>query len=184
MSKIIDIKAREIYIIEGSSSIERLYNSIYFDLLPYQKELTYNGKTYNQFYKEVFVEKYLLNNTLLSCIDENRLDVCFPKVSDILRADFVDKREEKDQPDFYIREDCASFIFECKAIKLNGDLKGQADVDDIMEELKNKLVEKRWKLKNGHKQYLSSPKDEGVGQLVVAKTEHTHPLRAVQSTHL
>ena len=24
---------------------------------------------------------------------------------------------------------------------------------------------KRWKLKNGHKQYLSSPKDEGVGQL-------------------
>lgn len=146
--------------------IERLYNSIYFDFLSYQKELTYNGKTYSQFYKEVFVEKYLLDNTLLSCIDENRLDVCFPNVSDIQRADFVDKQEEKDQPDFYIREDSASFIFECKAIKLNGDLKGQADVDDIMEELKNKLVEKRWKLKNGHKQYLSSPKNEGVGQLV------------------
>jgi len=146
--------------------IERLYNSIYFDLLPYQKELTYNGKTYNQFYKEVFVEKYLLNNTLLSCIDENRLDVCFPNVSDILRADFVDKREEKDQPDFYIREDCASFIFECKAIKLNGDLKRQADVDVIMEELKNKLVAKRWKLKNGQKQYLPLPQHEGVGQLV------------------
>ncbi|MEE1080365.1 MAG: hypothetical protein U0L19_04480 [Bacteroidales bacterium] len=146
--------------------IERLYNSIYFDLLPYQKELTYKGKTYSQFYKEVFVEKYLLDNTLLSCIDENRLEVCFPNISDIQHADFVDKQEEKDQPDFYIREDCASFIFECKAIKLNGDLKGQADVDNIMEELKNKLVEKRWKLKNGHKQYLSSPKDEGVGQLV------------------
>ena len=146
--------------------IERLYNSIYFDLLPYQKELTYNGKTYSQFYKEVFVEKYLLDNTILSCIDENRLDVCFPNVLGIQRADFVDKQEEKDQPDFYIREDCASFIFECKAIKLNGDLKGQADVDDIMEELKNKLVVKRWKLKNGHKQYLSSPQNEGVGQLV------------------
>ena len=146
--------------------IERLYNSIYFDLLPYQKELTYKGKTYSQFYKEVFVEKYLLDNTLLSCIDENRLDVCFPSVSDIQHADFVDKQEEKDQPDFYFREDCASFIFECKAIKLNGDLKGQADIDDIVEELKNKLVEKRWKLKNGHKQYLSSPKDEGVSQLV------------------
>ncbi len=146
--------------------IERLYNSIYFDLLPYQKELTYNGKTYSQFYKEVFVEKYLLDNTLLSCIDENRLDVCFPNVSDIQRADFVDEQEEKDQPDFYIREDCSSFIFECKAIKLNGDLKGQADVDDIMAELKNKLVEKRWKLKNGHKQYLSSPRNEGVSQLV------------------
>ena len=146
--------------------IERLYNSIYFDLLPYQKELTYNGKTYSQFYKEVFIEKYLLDNTLLSCIDENRLDVCFPNVSDIQRDDYVDKREEKDQPDFYIREDCASLIFECKAIKLNGDLKGQADVDVIMEELKNKLVEKRWKIKNGHKQYLSSPQNEGVGQLV------------------
>ena len=146
--------------------IERLYNSIYFDLLPYQKELTYNGKTYSQFYKEVFVEKYLLDNTLLSCIDENRLDVCFPNVSDIQHEDFVDKREEKDQPDFYIREDCASFIFECKAIKLNGDLKGQADEDVIMEELKNKLEVKRWNLKNGQRQYLSSPRNEGVGQLV------------------
>lgn len=146
--------------------IERLYNSIYFDLLPYQKELTYNGKTYSQFYKEVFVEKYLLDNTLLSCIDENRLDVCFPNVSDIQHEDFVDKREEDDQPDFYIREDCASFIFECKAIKLNGDLKVQADVDVIMEELKNKLVKKQWKLKNGQKKQLPSHQNEGVGQLV------------------
>ena len=77
-----------------------------------------------------------------------------------------DKQEEIDQPDFYIRQGGASLIFECKAIKLSGDLKEQADVDVIMEELKNKLVEKRWKLKNGHKQYLSSPKNEGIGQLV------------------
>ena len=146
--------------------IERLYNSIYFDLLPYQKELKYNGKNYSQFYKEIFVEKYLFDNTMLSCIDENCLDVCVPNMTNIQCVDFVDKQEEIDQPDFYIRQGGASLIFECKAIKLSGDLKEQADVDVIMEELKNKLVEKRWKLKNGHKQYLSSPKNEGIGQLV------------------
>lgn len=146
--------------------IERLYNSIYFDLLPYKKELTYLGKTYPQFYKELFVEKYLFDNTLISCIDENHLDVCFPNIEDVLNTDFVDQPEESDQPDFYFREFDASFIFECKAIKLNGDLKEQADIDAIMEELKNKLLTKQWNLKNGHKHYLSSPKNEGVGQLV------------------
>lgn len=146
--------------------VERLYNSIYFDLLPYQKELTYLGKTYSQFYKEIFVEKYLLDNTLFTCINENRLDVCFPDVSDVQRADFICQPEESNQPDFYIREGDTSFIFECKAVKLNGDIKGGADVDVIMGELKNKLLKKQWRLKKGQKHYLSFPKNEGIGQLV------------------
>lgn len=146
--------------------IERLYNSIYFDLLPHQKSLKYRGKSYSQFYKESFVEKFLFDNTLLSCIDENLLDICFPKVSDVQRVDFVDISEENDQPDFYIRENGVSFIFECKAVKLNGDLKGKANVDVIMDELENKLLIKRWRIKDGNKQNLLSPQNEGVGQLV------------------
>ena len=72
----------------------------------------------------------------------------------------------ENQPDFYFREGDSAFIFECKAIKLNGDLKVKASVDDIIDELENKLSVKRWSLKDGVKQAIEKEKPEGVGQLV------------------
>ena len=146
--------------------IERLYNGIYFDLLTYQNELKYSGKTYNQFFKELFVEKYLFDKTMLNCIDDDRVDECFPARSTIEQMDFIDHHEEVDQPDFYIREGNSIFIFECKAVKLNGDLKSTVDNDAIIDELRNKLLLKRWKISKGEKQNLATPKPEGVGQLV------------------
>lgn len=143
--------------------IERLYNSIYFDLIPYQRLLKISGKSYQQFYKEVFVEKYLFGKTILSCVNDELIDKYFPPK---LLEDCIDYKEDVYQPDFYIREGNALFIFECKAVKLNGDLKKKADVDAIIEELKNKLVMKTWQKNGTKKQQLSSPKNEGVGQLV------------------
>lgn len=143
--------------------IGRLYNSIYFDLLPYK--LKYNGKNFNQFYKEVFVEKYLFDRTMAECLKDRKNDVCFPLLEDISKRDFVDRKEETDQPDFYYREANTAFIFECKAIKLNGNLKADANVDDIIDELENKLWIKRWK-KDGAIQKPVKSKAEGVGQLV------------------
>lgn len=145
--------------------VERLYNSIYFDLLPYKKDLKYKGKEFDIFFKEVFIEKYLFDKTMLSCMDENRIDVCFPKQSNINHNNFVDLNEDDDQPDFYIREKNAALIFECKAIKLNGDLKQKADVDEIFDELRNKILIKNWNKRKGEKQYIS-PKKVGIGQLV------------------
>jgi len=145
--------------------IDRLYNSLYFDLMPYK--LKYKDKSYNQFFKEIFVEKYLFDHTMLNCISERNIDACFPAKEDILLPDYIDKKEVVGQPDFYLRENQDVYIFECKAIKLNGDLKSDPDIDEIIEELSNKLYLKRWKIgKNGKKKSLKSPRDEGVGQLV------------------
>ena len=154
--------------------IERLYNGIYFDLLTCQNELKYNGKTYNQFFKEIFVEKYLFDKTMLTCIADNRIDTCLPSRSLIEQTDYVDRKEDVDQPDFYIREGNSLFIFECKAVKLNGDLKSSVDNDTIIDELKNKLLLKRWKISSGEKRNLANPKPEGVGQL----TNHILKLEA------
>ena len=144
--------------------IDRLYNSIYFDLLPYN--LKYKDKNFNQFYKEIFVEKYLFDNTILKCLKGRTLDVCFPKIEDITKVDFVDRKEEANQPDFYFREANDIFIFECKAVKLNGELKSDNNVDDIIDELKNKLYIKRYSGTNVTRKTLAKPKAEGVGQLV------------------
>jgi len=163
---LINMSNGEFMIYNQKFLVERLYNSIYFDLLPYKNELKYNGKEYDQFFKEVFIEKYLFDKTMLTCINEDRIDVCFPKNSEINRENFVDFKEDEDQPDFYIRENNAALLFECKAIKLNGDLKQIADVDEISEELRNKILMKKWNKKNGIKQNLLSPKNVGIGQLV------------------
>ena len=145
--------------------IDRLYNSIYFDLMPYK--LKYKDKSYSQFFKEVFVEKHLFDHTMLNCIRDRYVDACFPSKDDISRPEYVDEKEVVGQPDFYLREKQNVYIFECKAIKLNGDLKSNPNTDGIIEELSNKLYLKRWKIgKNGKKEYLKSPSDEGVGQLV------------------
>lgn len=144
--------------------IDRLYNSIYFDLLPYK--LKYKDKNFNQFYKEIFVEKYLFDNTMLKCLKGRIVDVCFPKIEDIIKVDFVDRKEEVNQPDFYCREANDIFIFECKAVKLNGELKSDNNVDDIIDELENKLYIKRYSGTNVTRKTLTRPKAEGVGQLV------------------
>lgn len=143
--------------------IGRLYNSIYFDLLPYK--LKYKDKNFNQFYKELFIEKYLFDHTMVECLKGRKCDVCFPALEDISKADFVDKKEEINQPDFYYREANNAFIFECKAIKLNGSLKRDANIDDIIDELENKLWIKRWQ-RTGTTQKPTKPKAEGIGQLV------------------
>ena len=163
---IIEMSNGEYMLFNQKLMIERLYNSLYFDLLPYKDELKYKGKTYAQFFKEIFVEKYLFDKAMLTCIADNRMDTCFPSRTLIEQTDYVDQKEDVDQPDFYIREGNSLFIFECKAVKLNGDLKSTVDNDAIIDELKNKLLQKRWKISSGEKRNLANPKPEGVGQLV------------------
>jgi len=169
-SPLIKMSDNEYMLYSKQLVIDRLYNSIYFDILPSQ--LQYKGKNYNQFYKELFVEKYLFDKTLIDCIDKDRISKCFPSMNDVVQPDFIDKIEEPDQPDFYLRENENVFIFECKAIKLNGDLKVNADEDEIMDELSNKLLLKRWKGRCSTSKPLKNPKPEGIGQLV----NHIHRL--------
>lgn len=102
---------------------------------------------------------------MVGCLKGRKNDVCFPSLEDISKRDFVDQKEGVDQPDFYFREANNAFIFECKAIKLSGNLKANANVDDIIDELENKLWIKRWK-KDGATKKPVRPKAEGVGQLV------------------
>lgn len=151
--------------------IKRLYNSIYFDLSSYN--ILYKNQSFSQFYKGIFVEKYLFDHSILGCLEGRKLDECFPRLSDIKKDDFIDGKEEQNQPDFYFREGDSVFIFECKAIKLNGNLKVEASVDDILDELENKLSVKRWNLQNGVKK-ASKEKPEGVGQLAnhIARLEN------------
>lgn len=105
---------------------ERLYNSLFFDI----KDL-YKGNLFIT-YNSVFVEQYLFQNIMLECIGKKTTSY-FP------HKENIGDSEMKDQPDFYIRERDSVFLFECKAIKLNGNLKDKSDINNLIVEIKNKL---------------------------------------------
>ena len=144
--------------------IDRLYNGIYFDLM--NCGLKFCGKEFSQFYKETFVEKYLFDRTLIPCLNESRMSECFPKVEDVMSGEIFNAKEEVGQPDFYFREGKNIFLFECKAIKLNGIFKEESDIDKIIDELSNKLFLKKGKNVDGGTIGGEKGKSVGVGQLI------------------
>ena len=136
--------------------IERLYNSLFFDLKDSFKD------AFN-FYNKDFVEKVLFQPQVLQCLNKKMTSQIYPSREMILCNDKI--KEEDNQPDFYLRENDNLILFECKAIRINGELKDKSDIDELLNILKNKLYcsienidKSRGKKKN--------PERVGVTQLV------------------
>lgn len=153
---LIHIKDNQYYLYNAQLIIERLYNSLFFDLKP-----LYDGSNFFNFYTKEFVEHYLFDKTMNSCVDRRRYQVVLPTVDEIKTQQF--NPEVSGQPDFYIRQKCGYlFIIECKGIRLNGDLKDKANLTDLLGEVKNKLYEAKVRKKSGKMK--NAP--VGIGQLV------------------
>ena len=133
---------------------ERLFNSLYFDFYPF-----INGKPGsigNFDYKRDFVEKYLLKKTMLKCFD--RKVYTYPSSEDNTLI------EEPNEPDFYARKCSKIFLFECKAIKMNGNIRDKGDFDVMLENLYQKLVINSRRLDTNKENDKLKP--IGIGQLV------------------
>lgn len=136
--------------------IERLYNSLFFDLKPF-----YKGNFFNYYNKE-FVERWLFHRTMLLCLGK-KVSAYYPLREDIESADPIE--EFSNAPDFYIRENDSIILFECKGIKINGSIKDTADVDEFIRVLKNKLFLSTENLDTKRKQK-SKTEFVGISQLV------------------
>lgn len=112
---------------------ERLYNGFVFDL-----SNAYTGKDFFSFYNKQFVEHYLFHNIILNCIGKHT-SCTYPTIAEINSGNY--KKEQHHQPDFYIREKYKLVIFECKSIKLHSIIRENADVDELIGILQNKLEE-------------------------------------------
>lgn len=110
--------------------VERLYNSLFFDFKNSFKD------AFN-FYNKDFVEKVLFQPQVLQCLNEKITSKIYPSREMILCGDKI--KEEDNQPDFYLRENDNLILFECKAIRINGELKDKSDIDELLSILKNKL---------------------------------------------
>lgn len=135
---------------------ERVFNSLYFDLIP-----LINGRKgsvgYFDFNKE-FIEKYLFRKTLFNCIASQCYT--FPPRNN------APEKETDNEPDFYCRMKSNLIVFECKAIKMNGTIRDNGDYHRLLDELHEKIVLKTMNLDPQRKQFKGEPEPIGIGQLL------------------
>lgn len=153
---LIHISGHKYYIYSAQLLIERLYNSLFFDLKPFYKE-----GNFFRYYNTEFVEHYLFHQAMNLAIYRNQYDYVFPLENEIISQEY--SNEKPGQPDFYIRQKGGYlFIMECKGIKLNGELKDKADLSLLIDEIKNKIYQVT--IQKSSKKKKNNP--IGIGQLV------------------
>ena len=131
---------------------ERIYNSLFFDFKPLidGSKNSIGKLDYNTW----FVERKLFRDVVRKCIPS----YCFVFPKDATQEEIVN------EPDFYYRQKNNLVIFECKAIKINGDIRDKADCVRLFDELHEKLVLKTKELRVNKKE--KKTKLKGIGQLI------------------
>lgn len=145
--------------------IDRLFCSLYFDFQSIDEKLEEKHPDVSGLFTEMFAEKTMFAGFLNDCLQGRVYDSFEEKQ---LKKIYKIKDGEAGYPDFYLRNKSANtaILFECKDIRLNAWIKGKRDYSVLEEELRNKIVVKKYKLDNEKKCRVSvEPKRIGVGQL-------------------
>lgn len=152
---LIRISDNTYYVYNLQLLIERTYNSLFFDL-----KNVWEGSGFTNFFNKHFVEQSMFRHTMKLCLGRN--DYTYPTIQ------MIDDRvldESPNQPDFYIRKCGSLVLFECKAFKLNGELKDKADLQELLRVLKLKIYEATDNIDKTRKPK-KNPEPVGVTQLV------------------
>ena len=135
--------------------IDRMYNSLYFDFNDINNQL---GLDYpmRKLFTDEFAEKYLFHNLMSRTNTQGLYESKYNTIeNDNGKADYVLKRNN------------TIILFECKDIRISGDIIESHDGKLIIEEFRNKFFSKTYnKSSTGEKNLLKKPKAQGVGQLI------------------
>ena len=145
--------------------IDRLFSSLYFDFQLIDEKLEGKHPDVSGLFTEMFAEKTMFAGFLNDCLQTEVYDSFEEKQ---LKKIYKIKDGEPGYPDFYLRNKSANtaILFECKDIRLNAWIKGKRDYSVLEQELRNKIVEKTYKLDDKEKCRISvEPKRIGVGQI-------------------
>ena len=135
---------------------ERLFNSLFFDFSPL---ISGKNKDIGFFdYNNDFIEKILFRNTLFQCIPK--------KVYTFPVRNHYNTKEDKDEPDFYVRKNSDLLIMECKSIKMNGAIRDKGDYNEMMENLLNKIALKTYNIDPNRRNFNKQKEPIGIGQLL------------------
>ena len=135
--------------------LERLYSSLFFDIKD-------GFKNAFGFYNKEFVERRLFQPAVLAALSKY-MSFFLPSKHDV--EELNAPSEKGGQPDFYIREDYNIILFECKAIRIKGEIKDKSDISELLYLLKQKLYQSTHNTDKSRKEKKKT-EDLGVKQLV------------------
>ena len=135
--------------------LERLYSSLFFDIKD-------GFKNAFAFYNKEFVERRLFQPAALAALSKHT-SFFWPTKHDV--EELNAPTEIDGQPDFYVREDYNIILFECKAIRIKGEVKDKSDITELLDLLKQKLYQSTKNTDKSRKEK-KKPEDLGVKQLV------------------
>ncbi len=124
--------------------IDRLFNSLYFEFKSYNQH-SEPEIDITELFTEKFAERIIFDTYLKNCINRK----CCQGISEEeCRMNYTKRDDELGAPDYIVKEKDSLFIFECKDIRISGEILEMHDYEQLIQEYKNKLFKKPDKKKN------------------------------------
>ena len=146
-------EAGNIAVVWIEALLDRLYNSLYFDFGEINRRLN-TGYAVPQLFTNEFAEKYMFQKLMR-----------YANGQTMYNALYNPQEQENGKADYVLVKENVVIVFECKDIKILGDVIETHDGVEILEEYRNKLYYETYDTRRGERRYhVATPK--GVGQLI------------------
>ena len=127
--------------------IDRLFNSLYFEFNSLNQSAKL-GIDVTQLFTDTFSERVMFDSYLKKCVNRN----FYQGISESECLEKYSKRDnELGAPDYIVKLGNEVLLFECKDIRISGEIIETHDYEAIINEYKNKLFYKRDKKNRLHK---------------------------------
>lgn len=127
--------------------IDRLFNSLYFEF----KSLNQSAKLgidVTQLFTDTFCERIMFDSYIDKSVNKN----FYQGISEIGCSEIYTKRDDElGAPDYIVKRENDVLLFECKDIRISGEIIETHDYETIINEYKNKLFYKRDKKNQLHR---------------------------------
>ena len=144
---IIKFRNGDFFIYNMEFMLDRLFNSLYFEF-KFLNQSAKLGIDIAKLFTDTFSERIIFDMLMSKSINENRY-------VGISEAECVENYKKKDDelgaPDYTVMEENNVLIFECKDIRISGEVIETHDYEAIINEYKNKLFYKRDKKNKVHR---------------------------------
>lgn len=124
--------------------IDRLFNSLYFEFKSYNQH-SESKIDITELFTDKFAERLFFDTYLKNCINRK----CCQSISEEeCRMKYTKRDNELGAPDYIIKEKDSLLLFECKDIRISGEIIEMHDYEQLIQEYKNKLFKKPDKRKD------------------------------------
>lgn len=135
--------------------IDRMYNSLYFDFIDINQRLQFNYPIRELFTND-FAEKHLFQGLMQRANGQS-----------LYKAKYNTTERENGKADYVLTRNNTTILYECKDIKIPGEIVESHDARLILDEYKNKLYQETYVTRHGgNREPTRNPRPKGVGQLI------------------